>query len=384
MNTQSTSPKLQPLLQTERAFTLVEVIGVLAVIAILAAVLLPALIKETDKAVADQESVTLQAFNDALQRTILRTRTIPSETNWAAVVAGELGMATSDVLTNSRHWPRVFLIDTNGWFANVASTFSYVQPYLPPAGQPTGARLLVLSSLGSRGIPMTSGRPKASDFNALWNDAPGTLTPGVPVGSTWPDPADVVIQRINLSPLFMHLVLTWFSSDTNAYYSIDDQIRPTSFSANQSTWVDSYFLKDSVLGLYSGATNSGALDSKQIMTRDLSFVYYLDGWRDPLSGNITLTATNASSAFDFSAIVNAFLSSPGNTAAGAATQTNAVQAFIDYMSAYTNWMQDYNPNNPSQFCNDSNYQVALVAQTNLYNVLLKLYVNPPPPQYSSP
>src|SRR2546425_6792980 len=75
-----------------RAFSLIEMIGVLAVIAILAAVLAPALIRQMDKLAGDQESAALKSFSDALQQSIMRKRYIPSATDWATNVASELGV----------------------------------------------------------------------------------------------------------------------------------------------------------------------------------------------------------------------------------------------------------------------------------------------------
>src|SRR5207245_1609726 len=54
--------------KSERAFSLIELIGVLAVIAILAAVLAPALIRQMDRIAGDQESASLKSFGDALQQ----------------------------------------------------------------------------------------------------------------------------------------------------------------------------------------------------------------------------------------------------------------------------------------------------------------------------
>src|ERR1051325_9967097 len=59
------------------AFSLVEMIGILAVIAILAAALAPSLVRQLDKTAADQESAALKALGDALQQSILRKRYIP-------------------------------------------------------------------------------------------------------------------------------------------------------------------------------------------------------------------------------------------------------------------------------------------------------------------
>src|SRR2546428_8872166 len=81
-----------PLLRTPasgRAFSLIEFIGVLAVIAILAAVMVPALIRQMDKIAGEQESAALNSLSDALQQSILRNRYIPSERDWATNISTE-------------------------------------------------------------------------------------------------------------------------------------------------------------------------------------------------------------------------------------------------------------------------------------------------------
>src|SRR5881394_3978393 len=61
------------------AFSLIELIGVLAVTAILAAVMVPALIRQMDRIAGEQENVALKSVSDALQQSILRNRYIPNE-----------------------------------------------------------------------------------------------------------------------------------------------------------------------------------------------------------------------------------------------------------------------------------------------------------------
>src|SRR6185436_19112812 len=72
---------ITPLLRSRnfpRAFSLIELIGVLAVMAILAGVVAPALIRHMDKVAGHQESAALKSFGDALQQSILRARSIPT------------------------------------------------------------------------------------------------------------------------------------------------------------------------------------------------------------------------------------------------------------------------------------------------------------------
>src|SRR5439155_12286214 len=59
---------------SHRAFSLIEMIGVLAVIAILAAALAPSFVRQMDKSAGDQESAALKSFVEALQQSIMRQR----------------------------------------------------------------------------------------------------------------------------------------------------------------------------------------------------------------------------------------------------------------------------------------------------------------------
>src|SRR6266516_250010 len=76
--------------QARRAFTLIEMIGTLTVIALLATLLVPMLIRQMDKIAGDQESAALKSFGDALQQSILRNRYITNATDWATQTATEL------------------------------------------------------------------------------------------------------------------------------------------------------------------------------------------------------------------------------------------------------------------------------------------------------
>lgn len=270
------TPHCFPYSGGRRAFTLIEMIGVLAVMAILAAVLVPALLKEMDKAVADQETATLQSFSTALQNNILRNRSIPSETNWADTIAAELGMNVSDVATNIRHQPRIFLIERSGWFATNAA--AYVQN---SGGASTNAgRLMILSALGSVNVPFTSGRPNLTDFRYTWNSRVGTV-PDVGIWTGWQrnsggqgDPNDVLVQRINLGSSFVHLLLN-NSDPTNAPYSIDGIT--TNYLSPTNPLLDAYFLTGTVFKLYLA---NGNLEASQVLLQDSSWWFTAGIWRN--------------------------------------------------------------------------------------------------------
>ena len=268
------------------AFSLLEMIAVLAVIAILAAVLIPALIKETDKLVADQESASLQSLAAALQNNIVRTRRIPADgsgPDWATNIAAEAGLNLAAVTSNFRRQPRIFLIYTLG-FGTL--TLPYTQPSSGIPTNPPSPRFMLLSSLGTPLPAALTSRPSTSDFNNLWNSTP-TAFPVTIAGTTWGgDPRDVTIQRISLSPLFVRLILNTNNDTVNAYYAIDQALGNT---INLVSNVSAYYLQNSILSLYT--TNSSTLDSQQILTRDISFVYDQNAWRDTIT-SVSISTTN--------------------------------------------------------------------------------------------
>src|SRR5438034_1850096 len=113
--------------RSERAFTLIEMIGTLTVIALLATLLVPVLIRQMDKIAGDQESAALKSLGDALQQGIMRTRYIPSDVDWASRVAAELGVNVSNVTTNGRKKPRFFLVDPSFQVGTNSSGLPYAQ-----------------------------------------------------------------------------------------------------------------------------------------------------------------------------------------------------------------------------------------------------------------
>ena len=294
-------------------FTLIEVIGALAVLAILASLLVPVVVRQIDNAAWNQEVTNLGAISNAIVLQVLRNKTIPSTNTWFSDAAKWLDMSPAGVASNPRGYARQYLVDTTGWLGNPAA-------YNPQSTNGTGAmvpskaRIILLSNIGSA-VPA----PPPS-FDDLWN-TPDRMVPGSWAG--WNGKAeDLVVQRINLQPLFHHVIL--YNRDTNnfiAYFSIDTN-GPAPVTPSQ---VDTYYLDGSVLGLYSN--NATVLTSTELINRDLSRTY-LDGlWTDDIGpGPVSAGSSNLqSTAFAF------LLSPPRSQTRG------VVDALSSFMNAYSSW-----------------------------------------------
>jgi type II secretory pathway pseudopilin PulG len=330
-------------------------IGIMAVLAILAAILLPPLIKQVDKTVADQEKSALKSLADAFQQSVLNKRVIPDQTTWYSAVASQLGLGTNDVLYNVRQQShaitnsRVFLIDPalQVGLSSAPSGLPYSQtnfisstPGSPMS--PQRPRLMLVSSLGNV-LPNVVASGVFGDttthpyFADLWNAADGT----VPTDTAWSGwtgkPGDVLVQRINLAPMFVHLLIGKYNSAGAGGYAIDGT------SPIPLTNVDGFFIQGSVLTLCSGPS-PGTPETQQILTRAASFILENGVWRGSLSGS----SLNAG-IMNIGDLVQQFLLAPPNVnaqnPAGNAQQILVISNMLSYMSNYNVWAQSYNFSN---------------------------------------
>ncbi|HEY5912569.1 MAG TPA: hypothetical protein VJA21_18355 [Verrucomicrobiae bacterium] len=331
-----------PTLRRTDAFSLVELIGVLAVIAVLLAILIPSGIRTLDRIAAEKEVATLKTLGDRFQKAILRQRMIPAQPSWASFIAAEAGMSSNSVSVNPRYKTRAFIADPGGW---LGTHLPFTNAPNGSATYPATARVMFVSSLGAELPDLESGM-NAAEFQKLWDAPDGTVPDSSSSPLVWKlfegDPQDVKVQRINLGPLFHNLVLSTYTAATNGQFRIDGSALT---NAATGAGYSAYYLDGTAVDLVTGSPENKT-NHAVILNQDGSFVYEYGIWRNSIMGGETYGLG------DISGIVAAFLKATPNQNANLpwtnAQQVAIVNSFISYLSNYSNWAES-DPSFPATF-----------------------------------
>ncbi len=311
-----------------RGHTLIEFIGVLAVLAILALALTPVVIRRMDSAAWTKEVNDMTAISNALVLQILRSNSIPNETSWAASAANWAMRPVSQISTNNRRYARLFLYDSGGWMTNASSGSGYTQTNTGTI-VPSNARLLLVSTIATA-LPSTNGPLSTANFNTIWD---ATLYSKPTFFSTWNGKGDdLVIQRLRLDPTFHRLILANRDASGAAAFSINSTNPVNRLSVpNSGTGWSSYYLDGTVVGLWSNTVPT----YRFVLTSDISFTFESGTWRAQLTGG---GKDNSATAQSFANQATTFLATANYAGShqGADTQ-GALSSFYTFMYAYTLW-----------------------------------------------
>ncbi len=180
--------------KTARGFSLIEMIGVLAVMAILAATIVPATVRTLDRAAVRAEADNLRAISAHTKlylRDLGALPPLPPSTTWYNALAPYADLSSAELRTNRRNLARVFI----------------PEPITPPATAPQ--RVILLSSMRTGlNLPTAANINTALRFQTLW-DTPENTVPSTASWTGWSawalvtNAADfLVIERINLAPIY--------------------------------------------------------------------------------------------------------------------------------------------------------------------------------------
>jgi hypothetical protein len=337
MNAFPPSSSAQPSRRTRAAagFSLIELLGALTILTILAMALAPVLVREYDRHARERETKSLESLASGLRSHILRTRTIPGHNEYVQAVATEIGMQISDVVLNHRRLPRVLLIDPA--VTNVIP-IPYTQNFRGITNSIPLSLGMVLVSSVSAPLPngLVSGFASSSAaFNAIWSAAENT----VPAGWSWSGRGeDLRIIRVNLGTLFVPLALNYdtitMGAANRGRFTIDGS--STNTLPTTPTFISNYLIR-SVLGLHHHSGSADTLQAQIVLQTPTSFTYQGSAWR----GQAFLTrGASPTSALDLQTVHDFFVSSPDNDEAQgspAVTPEAVVDALSEYMQAFIDW-----------------------------------------------
>ncbi len=217
----------------EQAFTLIEMIGVIAIIAILAAVIAPNVVKQMQAAGQDAEEEALGVLADGLIDYVLENRIIPQSGEgsgaWSTNIATQTDLPAKKIYENDHGNSRRYWFDPatnlNGLSDNSSSydqnTVSAANlsgdATTSTASAPTNPRAMIISDLtagGTNNILVASVTHNAANFAAVW-DQTGTLT----------ESSTLKIKRINFSQMFETVTL---ESSNGSYFARNSYSSPSS------------------------------------------------------------------------------------------------------------------------------------------------------------
>jgi prepilin-type N-terminal cleavage/methylation domain-containing protein len=318
-----------------RGFSLIEMIGVLAIVALLAATLAPVVIKRIDFAAWNTESASLSAMADALTQHAVRSGNIPCAINyaWVRAITNELALASNNIAVTPRGWSRAYLIDPGGWLGSALASGDWNQSQ-GGITNAFNARVMIVSCMSMQ-LPVSSGiMSSPSAFSDIWN----TPVNAKPANATWANwqgkGGDLLIQRVNLQPLFHRVILV--NGMTNGHP--EEWQGSFSINANATNNVpmggagmNSFYLDGSVLGLYTN--NPPSLMAQEIIKSDLSRVCEYGVWQDLI--NLGLTNNPPT---DLGSIAASFYTNTppiGSTNWG--TPAVVLGLMTAYMNGYSSW-----------------------------------------------
>ena len=253
-------------------FSLIEIIGVLSIVAILSAVLAPNILKSIDRAKVAGESDNLRVLGDQIKLYLRENNALPTPSN----LADQLSLYSdlnADAIANNRQ--------------NVARSFIRDRSTLPVV------RILILSSMrNGLNLPVEANIGTVA-FDEIWNTAAGQIPPASSWGG-WNSWSSVevardylVIQRVNLQTVYQTDLLTYTVSLNNIssvecsynIVSADGSSIPAVDLHGNSTQSLTGFMKGDRINLYRSSNGANLGYSYVVSVSGMTFDFDGSAWR---------------------------------------------------------------------------------------------------------
>jgi prepilin-type N-terminal cleavage/methylation domain-containing protein len=257
-----------------KGFSLLEMIGVMAVMAIFAGALAPSVFQVIEEGYQGAEQQSLRSIGESLERYVRSSKSIPSlaAADWASAVADYASLAPQRVLTNEKQFARRLYADPQFFTTTNQAFTGYIQTQ-GLANAPNSPRLMVVSSLAGN---ITANLNTHERFTDVWEQTADALIV---------ETKEVMIERVNLAPLFVRMVLNNANSAQTGYVlesGTEAAVAAASGGIDGSRTV--YVIAGTRLGLNQSPFPGGATQRQLIVSADDSLRYQLNGsvwaWTD--------------------------------------------------------------------------------------------------------
>lgn len=308
------------------AFTLIELIGTMAIMTVLAATIAAPAVRQLSRMFREREARALRKIGDAVVEHVHRAHAIPSHSNFVASIAPRLGWSAAQVL-NSPFGQRVVLLDDGFRVGPGAGSRPPFVQTATASARPVNPRMMIVSSVGAP-LPsgLVSGFLPTGTFSNLWHATPGS----VPAGWSWAgNPDDLVIQRVNLADQFVEVALNTtgvqpgrFSIDRGSTNSLSNT--PTSL----------FVVRGTRLGLHG---TDGSLQSLEVVNEPMTLAFATGIWRSDLAGAIpTWLADRELDGCDLQAAADSFVNVPANPRSNT-SPSDVADCFANVMRHYCDY-----------------------------------------------
>jgi len=268
------------------SFSLIEMIGVLAIIVIVASIITPNLTRRISRANGDKEDDTLAILGDGLSRYVKAYQTVPGPNAWTTNIATMTGLPVKQVayFNSDTNNARVYLIHAAFVPTNAATTDPLWTQTSGGATSVTNARILIISSQKSNlPLPVSSGKASSTAaFDAIWdwNFDPATKAPPSGWPAAWNGNGEYLhVQRINLAAQFYRVTFS-NSQFPSAYPSVQFG-SSSNVTLNSTSAIDAYYLQSTYLRLFKDSGSGGGLDLSYGVESAMNFLYESNRWRIP-------------------------------------------------------------------------------------------------------
>jgi len=245
-----------------------EMIAVMAVMAIIAGTLAPNIADSLNQAYSDAEEVNMDTLSDSLRRYVLDQKRIPTANvnQWRPAIASVTSFPDSRIEFNDKGFRRRLVFDPR-FLTGADSNFPGVVQNQGLASPPVSPRAMLISDL-TRNVPAVANN--TATFNSIWNQAG---TPAIVESD------DVIIERIHFGEMFHRVVLTnqntaqpFFQLEAGTNVAIPPAV------GGVDGVLTRYVIKNSQISLYADPFPSGGLQQVMLVQSDHSNRYQTDGF----------------------------------------------------------------------------------------------------------